>query len=107
MRVIRFLFAIYVFALSVYPCSDKETCVDERKKGSIVVKVDDHDHSNSEMDHCAPFCICACCAAHIQLNYLSDITFTNFVHNTKVATLYVEKPLFNNSKSIWQPPKLA
>lgn len=98
---------MYIVALSVYPCSDKETCADERRKGSIVINTDDHDHTSGEMDRCTPFCICSCCAAHIQLNHLSEITFANFVHNTLVATLYFDKTFLNNAKAIWQPPKLA
>lgn len=107
MRVIRFLFTMYVLALAVYPCSDKETCADERKTGITFITVTDHDHTSSEVDHCTPFCICSCCAAHIQLNCLSDISIANLVHNTKLPTLYFEKPLLNNAKAIWQPPKVA
>jgi hypothetical protein len=106
-KVIRFLFAMYILALSVYPCSDKDTCVDERKEGSVVINVDDHNHTSSEMDRCTPFCFCSCCAAHIQLNYFSDVSLVNLVHNTKLATPYFENPLLHNSKAIWQPPKLA
>ncbi len=106
-RVIRFLFAMYLIALSVYPCSDKETCADELKTSSLAVNVADHNHSDNEMDYCTPFCICACCAAQIQLNQLSEVSLSNPIHNTQVVTLYFEKPLLNNAKSIWQPPKLA
>jgi hypothetical protein len=98
---------MYVLALSVYPCSDKETCADELKTSSIAINVDDHNHSDSEMDYCTPFCICSCCAAQIQLNQLSDVSLSNPIHNTQVLTLYFEKPLLNNAKAIWQPPKLA
>ena len=106
MRVMRFLLAMFVLALSVYPCSDKETCADERKTGVTFASVTDHDHTSSEVDQCTPFCICACCAAHIQLNRLSSIAFSNLIHNTQVATFYFEKPLLDNAKSIWQPPKI-
>lgn len=107
MRVIRFLFAMYVLALAVYPCSDKETCADERKAGIVLVDNSNHAHSGSEQDVCTPFCICSCCAAHIQLSHLADISIINLVHNTKVITLYFEKPVLDNAKAIWQPPKLA
>ncbi len=106
MRVMYFLFAMYVLALSVYPCSDKETCADEGKAGITIVSVTDHNHTSSEVDQCTPFCICACCAANIQLNHQLQITFSDLIHNTQVATLYFERPLLNNAKSIWQPPKI-
>lgn len=107
MRVIRFLFTMYVLALAVYPCNDKETCTDERKANITFVSVTDHDHTNSEVDQCTPFCICACCAANIQLNPVADISFAVLVHNTKLTTLYFEKPILVNASNIWQPPKLA
>jgi hypothetical protein len=93
--------------MAVYPCSDKETCVDERKVGIAYVDNSGHDHTSNEQDFCTPFCICACCAAHIQLNGLSDISFAMLVHNTKLATLYFQRSLLNSAKSIWQPPKLS
>jgi hypothetical protein len=101
------LIAIYILALSVYPCSDQETCADERIQGSTVVNVQDHNHTSEESDHCTPFCICSCCAAHIQLHYVSDITLVNLVHNTPIATQYLERHSLNNSKAIWQPPKIS
>jgi hypothetical protein len=106
-KVIRFLLAIHIGFLSVYPCSDSETCADEQKSGITYVDNNSHEHSSDEQDLCSPFCICACCAAHIQLNHVADITFTNMIHNTKVSTLYREKPMLNNSHSIWQPPKIS
>ena len=105
--MIRLLLALYILFLAVYPCSDKETCVDERKAGIVFVDNSSHAHSGSEQDVCTPFCICACCAAHIQMSPGSSITLAIPVHNTELPTLYFEKPLLNSAKAIWQPPKLA
>lgn len=107
MRLACSFIAIYILALSVYPCSDQETCADERIQGVTAVNVQGHDHAGNESDHCTPFCICSCCATHIQLQYAFDITLVNLVHNTPVATRYIEKPSLNNSKAIWQPPKIS
>jgi hypothetical protein len=106
-KVIQLLFALHVLFLAVYPCSDKETCIDEMKTGITFIDNGSHDHNTSEQDFCTPFCICSCCAAHIQVNQVSDISIATLVHNTKLATFYFQRPLLNNAKSIWQPPKLA
>lgn len=107
MKLIRFIIACYLLFLAVYPCSDRETCVDERKAGITFIESGTHNHSNEEQDFCTPFCICSCCAAHIQLNYTTDISLATLDHNTKLVTLYFERPLLNNAKAIWQPPKLS
>ncbi|MBN8577965.1 MAG: hypothetical protein J0L66_13560 [Cytophagales bacterium] len=106
MRVIRFLFALYVLALSAYPCSDKETCMDERKAGMAFISVTDHDHTSREIDQCTPFCICACCAAHVQLTSRANQEFSIFAHNTKQRSSYFERSVSNIGHSIWQPPKI-
>lgn len=103
---IRLIFTLYVFFLAVYPCSDSNTCVDEQKAGMVLIANDDHAHTSNEQDSCTPFCICSCCAAHIQLNQVADITFSILIHNTQLATLYQEKPMLNNGNSIWQPPRI-
>ncbi|MFZ6011664.1 MAG: DUF6660 family protein [Bacteroidota bacterium] len=106
MKVIRFIFALYVLFLAVYPCSDSNTCVDEQKAGVALIASDDHAHTSNEQDSCTPFCICSCCAAHIQLHKAADISFALLIHNTQLTTLYQEKPLLNTSNSIWQPPRI-
>lgn len=107
MKLTRFIIACYLLFLAVYPCSDKETCADEQKAGITFVENSSHNHSNAEQDFCTPFCICSCCAAHIQLNYTTDISLAMLEHNTKLVTLYFERPLLNDAKAIWQPPKLS
>lgn len=105
-KAIRFIFALYVLFLAVYPCSDDQTCVDEQKAGIVLIANEDHNHATNEQDSCTPFCICSCCAAHIQLNQVANITITNLVHNTQLTTLYQEKPVLNKGSSIWQPPRI-
>jgi hypothetical protein len=103
----RLLFALYILALSVYPCSDKGTCADEQKAGIAVVDTSDHDHTQAEQDICTPLCICSCCAASVQLtvSYLSMPVRID--HDTKLIIPYQEKSLLNLPQSIWQPPKLS
>lgn len=107
MKAIRFLCALYIIALSVYPCSDANTCADEKENGIAFVDYEGSGHSDGEQDACTPFCVCSCCAAHIQLNYSAAASLTMPVHNTKLNTPYFEKPLLHNAKAIWQPPKIS
>jgi hypothetical protein len=97
---------MYVIALSVYPCSDGNTCADEIKNGQQSIGVSDHEHSDSEEDLCSPFCICSCCAAHIKLSPISDLNFPTVVHNTKEIIPYLEKQIVFDHNHIWQPPRI-
>lgn len=103
MKVIRLLFALYILAIAVYPCGDVDTCVDEQKVGIAVVEHENH--STTEQDACSPFCICSCCASHVQIRGIATLRMTNAIHNTTISTLYIEKPFLENGHSIWQPPR--
>jgi len=106
-KAIRLLLATYVFFLSVYPCSDGNTCADEQKAGVMMEASAHPDHASSEQDLCSPFCICSCCASHIQLITLHDLSLKVTVNHADLSTLYVERPPFGNASSIWQPPKIS
>src|SRR5690349_15589577 len=103
----RLLFAVYLLALSVYPCSDKSTCSHEKKDGIAIVNPNHHDHKQAEQDICSPLCICSCCAASVQLtvNYIHLPVYIE--HRTKHIIPYQEKALLNFPQAIWQPPRIA
>jgi len=104
--IVKIILAIYIAALSVYPCSDPYTCKDELQKGEQMVSVSDHEHSDQEQDVCTPFCICSCCAAHIRLSIVSNIDFDGVIHNTKETIPYIERQVLADNNHIWQPPKI-
>ena len=105
MKAIRFILAIYITALTLYPCSDRDACQDELQEGEQVAYIADQAPSD-EMDICTPFCICSCCAAHIRLAPVSDIDFAGVIHNTKETIPYIEKQTLSDHNHIWQPPRI-
>jgi len=105
-KAIYFILALYVTALSVYPCSDANTCADEKRIGEQVANVADHPHSTDEQDLCTPFCICSCCATHIKVSLISMVGVNAVLHNTKEVIPYIEKRVLANGNHIWQPPKI-
>lgn len=104
-KIRTLIFTIYLLALTVYPCSDAETCADDSPSGSKV-ELASHDHSQDETDQCTPFCICACCSATIRLT-VTEVILPAAFHNTTHTIPYTERPLLTNPHAIWQPPKLA
>lgn len=105
--VLRLIGPLCILWLSVYPCTDGKTCADEIKMEIVVSDNSNHNHSSNERDLCSPFCICSCCSAHIQLTYTASIGEFDPLHNTELGTLYFERPLLNDAKAIWQPPKIS
>jgi len=105
MRIIGLLMAFGVLALAVTPCSDGHT----RDQDDVSISFSDNDHvehPEAAGDACTPFCICSCCAAHIQLSYLFDMSLTALAHSTSVITPYFERPLLSGTSTIWQPPRI-
>lgn len=106
MKVRTLILTVYLLALAIYPCSDANTCTDERKDGKAKIELTQHDHSEDEGDACTPFCICSCCAATIRLT-TADVTLAEYTHHTLHIIPYTERYLLSNVHAIWQPPRLA
>lgn len=102
--VIRLIFPLFIIFLSVLPCSDKMAI--DNTIGSFISTADDA-HNDDETHMCSPFCTCSCCSAQIRIVSVFEINTLEFAHNTKVVTPYAEKSSVDNSRGIWQPPKVA
>jgi hypothetical protein len=105
MRISALILSLIILCLAVYPCGDADTCIDEQRSGTANVSDTDHDHSSREQDNCTPFCVCSCCATHIQLPLDFTLSFHPAEHNTRVLTAYLDRPLLMDGLSIWQPPR--
>ena len=101
MKVIALILSIFLFALSIIPCSDGETCEAEQKE---ISDSQEHDHSKDSTDHCSPFCICACCSVSVPLE--EEIAGTNYLHpgfeegNASYSFIYA----FTYLQAVWRPP---
>jgi hypothetical protein len=102
MRIICILFTLYLSALSVFPCSDGVACADDE---SAIAVSDEHDAQ--EEDHCSPFCICACCSAHVQLSYSISMHALVQVPLMTLQIPDLSGVLSDNANTIWQPPRTA
>ncbi|MEZ4945089.1 MAG: DUF6660 family protein [Cyclobacteriaceae bacterium] len=106
MRISQAIFAFYILFLALYPCSDANSRAIEQKSEIVSALQSTHLSSGMEADICTPFCICACCAAHIKISALSDLDFLGVIHNTKANIPYIEKKVLSGNSSIWQPPRI-
>jgi hypothetical protein len=109
MKLICFLFSIYLVSLSLLPCNDIDDC-------TSFAKTELHKNHTSEKksdfqnDQCTPFCSCACCGIHgfqFQKHIFTEEKNINFAETKRQNNFYA----FNTYKAIylgiWQPPKLS
>ena len=99
--VLRLIFALYILTLAVMPCADD--AVDENSPEVVVEPLAGH----QVQDLCAPFCICSCCASHIQLSYVAEIDCLLNSYDTQFITPYPMNVAIGRTSSIWQPPKVS
>jgi len=109
MRLIWFLFSIYLVLLSLTPCNDIDDCASFAKT-ELHKNHSQDKKSDFQNDQCAPLCSCACCGVHgfqFQKSVFVEAKHANFADDKKQNDLYV----FNSYKTIylgiWQPPKLS
>ncbi|KAB7726457.1 hypothetical protein F5984_24365 [Rudanella paleaurantiibacter] len=110
MKWLTTLLALYLLALSLWPCADEPLLTSEQA-GSAVVSALAHDSERSqhhEHDTCTPFCTCACCATTITV-----VPRFQYTPSTPVETLLTFVAAFSDAPehpldpitAIWQPPK--
>lgn len=106
MKLLPFLFAIYLLALSLMPCTDSSVCMDGKENVHMELASDtDSDHHQHE-DTCTPFCSCNCCG--ISMAILSFEKFVleaplKYVSTTSVVNQHATTRFLH---SFWQPPKI-
>jgi hypothetical protein len=98
--------AIYIVAVSLYPCSDMESSITSSHSIEKEVHHEGHSHTDHQ-DTCPPFCVCNCCGVQM-LNYLSAVSFDfrkPFQSISSKESFYVSNWSDAYSGSIWQPPQ--
>lgn len=108
MKWTHFLMAIYLMAVSFYPCTDSDI-VDATD--NAVELTHNHEHHSDDGAHhiCPPFCACNCCSVKV-LNYSTSFTFEFPLPYNSIAlkeSFYVYNLSDSYSGSIWQPPQLV
>lgn len=108
MKWTHFLMAIYLMAVSFYPCTDADLV--DAANNRVELTHNHNDHSDTETHHiCPPFCACNCCSVQV-LNYSSNFTFEfpiPFYHIPLKESFYVSNLSDTYSGSIWQPPQIV
>ncbi|WP_373057619.1 DUF6660 family protein [Zunongwangia sp. H14] len=87
MKLLVHIFAIYVLALNMFPCTDVASDVVSHNSQTELISVSGLDHNHTASDLCPPFCTCHCCHVHIvdfgAVNFRpvsAQIASTGFLH---------------------------
>ncbi|MAM17426.1 MAG: hypothetical protein CME35_00470 [Gramella sp.] len=63
-KLLTFIFGLYILTLNALPCTDVSADVVSDNSQTVVVAASNLDHNHSVSDTCHPFCTCHCCHVH-------------------------------------------
>lgn len=103
MKITGLIMACWLLFLSFVPCGDRQDC--SVAADAVVTAGTDHQQHDQDIEHCTPFCSCACCASSTVSP--SPVFFTlNKKGFGKMPYADYHTGMFSNiSCSIWQPPR--
>ncbi|WP_423738321.1 DUF6660 family protein [Christiangramia fulva] len=64
MKLLAFIFGLYVLTLNAFPCTDVNADVVSDNSQTEVIVASNLNHEHSALDLCPPFCTCHCCHVH-------------------------------------------
>ena len=103
MKILAFLLAMSILALSTMPCSDGQNFEDQQHEDISV----DHSHQEDSDDSCPITCICNCCGISIAYEPLTAYEIVTFNKiSTQLIPTYQSNYRFDFLSNIWQPPQV-
>jgi len=105
MKLLTFVMAFLVLALSCLPCADGESTAvsSDRIKTEVAhSQQQDDDHE----DACSPFCHCICCTG-ISVNHVMAIAIVPAPQTSINHSSFHNPSIAEVSLPVWQPPKLS
>ena len=110
MKLLNYILAVYLVALSCLPCADMEVSSAAHKVAEISTNHDEKSHNHDkENDLCSPFCSCNCCGSQI-VSFFKVASFNFTIVSKTIKTQlpsYTSKFTSNFYGSIWQPPQIV
>ncbi|WP_291910622.1 DUF6660 family protein [Chitinophaga sp. CB10] len=102
MKILVYIFSLYLLALSCIPCNDALAAVPGMPL-TAVSSAPAEQHSD-HVDFCSPLCVCSCC--NVQLMTVSHWQYA--VIHPQQQYLYPHYTVAiptAGSRAIWQPPR--
>ena len=105
MRIIAFVLAFIVLALSCLPCADEAYAMNGGNTKADIVKTSNQQNDQDHEDACSPFCHCTCCAGFSINHIFGSVSLINFQPGQNF-TSFLPADTIEISLPIWQPPQL-
>lgn len=114
MKWLTVIWAIFVLALNLVPCSDAYNSCNVTVSSGHTAQKDEqataHAHDTDHDDTCSPFCTCACCGMSFTDLCIKIPTTTPDRNNTYFQKKFVVRNIAFQSSffgNIWQPPRIS
>lgn len=105
MKVLVFIFGLFILFLSVVPCYCEELGTDPCRTEQSIHQHDDQQHNDQGDAACTPFCHCS---NFHHPNFFVDDHFSDELVFSEIPqySLYSENAPLSVIYDFWQPPKL-
>jgi len=103
-KIIAFIFSLYILLLSGMPCTDAQDC--NLPTTTQVSTTQNHGNHQHESEHCPPLCHCSCCSVAVSKMPLLAFTYVKPTFVVKENfSFYKSHHLTGFLEAVWQPPK--
>lgn len=105
MKIIAFIMAFLVLALSLMPCADTDNAGNDSNAKTLVSK-SNQQRDNPQQDDCSPFCQCSCCAGFC-INHSNAPIVIADPGESKTQIAFLPAGILDIALPVWQPPQLV
>ena len=105
LKVIVYILAAFLLALSCYPCG-QDNCEDH-EEFAAGVSHDDEQRESGGQDACTPFCIDGCCPTHLLCQGSTPKIAAPLANRSIASVLFKQPSVKSIDYSIWQPPRIV
>lgn len=104
MKVLAFIFGLFIFFLSVVPCYCEELGTDPCQTEQAIHQQVDQQHTNPGDAACTPFCHCS---NFHHPNFFEDKSLDTNITFTAAprCSIYSENPSLSVIDDFWRPPQ--
>ena len=103
MKIVAFVMAFWVLALSNMPCADAAT-INGKETSEVTKNTGSQQHNDA--DACSPFCHCACCAG-FTITHIIVSTLVNPFYNLNPTDSFLHADVVAVALPVWQPPQIV
>ena len=103
-KIIAFIFSLYILLLSGMPCTDAQDC--NLPTTTQMSATQSHDNHQHESEHCPPLCHCSCCSVAVSKLPTFALVYKKLpLANQLKFSFYHSHHTSGFLEAVWQPPK--